>query len=138
MADELIDPRVVQALALVCPAFWPRHTGLTPAELIVAVRVPPPPEGLGSAYLRLSARSKVDMSAVGVAAALLLRDGRVRAAHLALASVAPTPLRCERSNGTLLLQRNKAWLRWPRKRPANVPIATLLHCVHAASRNTQN
>ncbi|MBI4798088.1 MAG: xanthine dehydrogenase family protein subunit M [Desulfarculus sp.] len=68
---------------------------LEPGEIITAITVPPPPPKSGSAYQRLSARSQVDICAVGVAASLSL-DGQGRLAHcrLACASVAPTPLRC--------------------------------------------
>jgi carbon-monoxide dehydrogenase medium subunit len=68
---------------------------LEPLEIIEAIRVPDPPPRSGSAYLRLSARSKVDIAAVGVAGFLNLDlEGRVIRCRLALASVAPTPLRC--------------------------------------------
>ncbi|MBI5521141.1 MAG: xanthine dehydrogenase family protein subunit M [Desulfarculus sp.] len=68
---------------------------LEPGEIITAITVPPPAPKSGSAYQRLSARSKVDICAVGVAANLSLDgQGRVVTCHLACASVAPTPLRC--------------------------------------------
>jgi len=68
---------------------------LEPLEVIEAIRVPDPPPRCGSAYIRLSARSKVDIAAVGVAGFLNLDlEGRVIRCRLALASVAPTPVRC--------------------------------------------
>ncbi len=68
---------------------------LEPGEIITAIRLPAPAPMSGSTYLRLSARSQVDICAVGVAGSLTLGpDGRVTACRLALASVAPTPLRC--------------------------------------------
>ncbi len=63
-------------------------------EMIEAIRVPSPPPGAGSCYLRISARSKVDIAAVGVAAMVVLDpSGGILAARIALGAVAPTPLR---------------------------------------------
>ena len=73
----------------------PGLTVLEPLEIIEAIRVPDPPPRSGSAYIRLSARSKVDIAAVGVAGFLNLDlEGKVIRCRLALASVAPTPVRC--------------------------------------------
>jgi carbon-monoxide dehydrogenase medium subunit len=66
-----------------------------PGELLTAIVVPAPPPCSGSCYERLSARSRVDMAAVGVAALVALApDGVVATVRLALSAVAPTPLRC--------------------------------------------
>jgi carbon-monoxide dehydrogenase medium subunit len=67
---------------------------LESGELVVAIHVPVPPEGSGSAYQRISARSRVDMAAAGVAGLLVLGEGgsRIDRARLALTAVAPTPL----------------------------------------------
>ncbi len=73
----------------------PGLTVLEPLEMVEAIRVPAPPPRSGSAYMRLSARSKVDIAAVGVAGFLNLDlQGRVIRCRLALAAVAPTPVRC--------------------------------------------
>jgi carbon-monoxide dehydrogenase medium subunit len=68
---------------------------LEPGEIITAITLPAPAPMSGSAYQRLSARSQVDICAVGVGGYVALEpDGRVAVCRLALASVAPTPLRC--------------------------------------------
>ena len=73
----------------------PREVDLDPAEVLVAIHVPTPAPGARSVYLRMSARSRVDMAAAGAAALLVLDSkGRVDGARLALTAVAPTPLRC--------------------------------------------
>lgn len=73
----------------------PGLTVLEPLEMVEAIRVPAPPPRSGSAYMRISARSKVDIAAVGVAGFLNMDlGGRVIRCRLALASVAPTPVRC--------------------------------------------
>ena len=73
----------------------PKQVMLGPDELLEEIRVPPPPPRCGAAYLRLSARSHVDMAAVTVAGLLALDEsGQVDRARLALGAVGPTPLRC--------------------------------------------
>lgn len=68
---------------------------MEPMEILEAIRVPSPPQRSGSAYLRLSARSKVDIAGVGVAGFLALdMQGAIIKSRLALSSVAPTPVRC--------------------------------------------
>lgn len=63
-------------------------------EVIEAIRVPAPMQRTGSSYHRLSARSKVDIAAVGVASCLVTSmAGEILAARVALSSVAPTPVR---------------------------------------------
>ncbi|MFZ5587273.1 MAG: FAD binding domain-containing protein [Thermodesulfobacteriota bacterium] len=78
---------------------------LEPGEIIVAVRAPAPRPGSASQYLRLSARSQVDIAAVGVAGLVVLGpDGRVAHCRLALSAVAPTPLRCRQAEDLLIGQ----------------------------------
>ncbi len=83
----------------------PGLTVAEPMEIIEAIRVPAPPLRSGSAYLRVSARSKVDIAAVGVAAALNLDlEGRVIGVRIALAAVGPTPLRARQAEDMLMEQ----------------------------------
>ena len=84
--------------------FWtgPGLQVLEPWEIIEAIRVPSPPQRSGSCYQRISARSQTDIAAVGVAAFLALDlEGRILKARLALAAVAPTPLRAEEAEAML-------------------------------------
>ncbi|MBC8328135.1 MAG: xanthine dehydrogenase family protein subunit M [Planctomycetes bacterium] len=71
----------------------PRRTAREPEELISSVLVPPPDPALRTVFLKFSPRSKVDISAVSVAAALRLEDGLARAVGIFLGTVAPTPMR---------------------------------------------
>lgn len=73
----------------------PSRVDRKPTELVERLEIPLPSALAGSAYLRLSARSRVDMAAVSVAARVQLDDGgKIAAARLAIGAVAPTTLRC--------------------------------------------
>jgi CO/xanthine dehydrogenase FAD-binding subunit len=75
---------------------------MEPMEIMEAIRVPSPPQRSGSCYMRLSARSKVDIAGVGVAGFLALdMDGGIIKCRLALSSVAPTPVRCPEAEAML-------------------------------------
>jgi carbon-monoxide dehydrogenase medium subunit len=87
----------------------PGQTVLAPGEIIEAVEVPGLPPTSGSSYRRLSARSKVDIGAVGVAGLVGLDgDGRIEVCRLALAAVAPTPIRCPEAEAMLAGQSPEA------------------------------
>lgn len=82
---------------------------IEPGEILVAIAVPVPPLRARSAFRRLSARSKVDVAAVNVAALVELdAQGTVATARVALGSVAPTPLRCADGEAALIGRRPEA------------------------------
>jgi carbon-monoxide dehydrogenase medium subunit len=72
----------------------PGETALGLGEIVTAVEVPVPPARSGASYRHLSARGRVDLSAVGTAAFVSLDEeyARVREVRIALGGVAPTPL----------------------------------------------
>lgn len=81
----------------------PGSVDLAPGDLITAVHLPTVPPRSGSAYQRLSARSRVDMAAAGVAALVALDgDGRIAAARIGLSAVSPTPMRCPEAESLLV------------------------------------
>jgi carbon-monoxide dehydrogenase medium subunit len=82
----------------------PGQTALAPGELLVGLTVPKPAAGSGSAYLRHVPRREMDIAVVGVAVQLQLEgDGRtVKDARVALASVAPTPIRSPQAEQALI------------------------------------
>lgn len=86
-------PRGERRLAL--GAFFAnvRQTVLAPDELLVELVVPPPGPRSGGSYLRHTPRRELDIAVVGVASQVALADGRCAKARIALAAVAPTPLR---------------------------------------------
>jgi xanthine dehydrogenase YagS FAD-binding subunit len=70
-----------------------RENVLQPGELLTEVRLPPPPPGARSAYLKQGQRESTDWPLADVAVALVLEGGVVKQARVALGAAAPTPLR---------------------------------------------
>lgn len=72
----------------------PGRNVLKPGELLVTLKMPPPPARFGARYQRFIPRNEMDIAVVGVAAAVTLDESKAKciAARIALAAVAPTPL----------------------------------------------
>lgn len=80
----------------------PGATVLEKGELLKEVVVAPLAEHTGSAYVRHIPRGAMDISVVGVAAAVSLNpDGTIGQARIALGAVAPTPMRARDAEGLL-------------------------------------
>lgn len=79
-------------------------TGLQPDEVLTEVRFPAIASGTGSAFQEL-VRRKGDFAIVAAAATVQVgADGQCREAHLALAGVAPTPIRARAAEEMLVGQ----------------------------------
>ena len=79
-----------------------RQTVLGPDELLVEFVIPSPGPRSGGSYLRHTPRRELDIAVVGVASQVTLRDGGVCAkARIALAAVAPVPLRATAAEQSL-------------------------------------
>lgn len=98
---ELASGRGTRMLDLAEVFLGPSKTALAPDELLVRIHVPPPPKGTGTAYRCISARSKVDVSSVSVAAHVACEDGTIREARIVLGAVGPTPLRATKAEELL-------------------------------------
>ena len=70
-----------------------RRTVLAPDELLLDIVVPAPAPHSGGSYRRHTPRRELDIAVVGVASQLVLSDGVCTTARIALAAVAPTPVR---------------------------------------------
>jgi CO/xanthine dehydrogenase FAD-binding subunit len=70
-----------------------RQTVLAPDELLVELAVPAPGAHSGGNYLRHTPRRELDIAVVGVASQLTLANGVCTKARIALAAVAPVPVR---------------------------------------------
>jgi carbon-monoxide dehydrogenase medium subunit len=82
------------------------ETALRPGELVVAVEVPFPPPGTGSAFHKFLPRTADDYATVAVAATLTLTpDGVCGAARIGLGALGPTPLRARDAEAILIGER---------------------------------
>lgn len=72
-----------------------RENILQPGELLTAVTLPSPADGQRSIYLKAREREAGDFALVSVAAALVVEDGVIGEASVALGGVAPTPYRSQ-------------------------------------------
>ncbi len=79
----------------------PGTNALNDAEILVAVRIPPPPRGRRTEFIKHSPRSKVDISAVSVMVAMLLVDGIATEVDIFLGTVGPTPMRARNAENVL-------------------------------------
>jgi CO/xanthine dehydrogenase FAD-binding subunit len=71
----------------------PGRTVLGAGDILVAIHLPLPAPRSGDAYLRLTPRTEMDIAIVGAAVSVTVDDAGVcRAARVALAAVAPTPI----------------------------------------------
>jgi carbon-monoxide dehydrogenase medium subunit len=89
----LVSPRGQRRVPLAAFFLGVRRTVLAPDELLLEIAVPAPGSHSGGNYLRHTPRRELDIAVVGVASQITLADGKCRTARIALASVAPTPVR---------------------------------------------
>jgi carbon-monoxide dehydrogenase medium subunit len=81
----------------------PGRLALAPTELVTALHLPAPAASLRAKYLKFSPRSKVDIAAVNLTAALDFdHDENVTSADLFLGTVAPIPMRAKEAAAALL------------------------------------
>ena len=78
-----------------------RRTVLAPDEVLVEIVIPAPGPGSGGTYVRHTPRRELDIAVVGVASQLTIRDGTCVKARIALAAVAPVPLRATAAEARL-------------------------------------
>lgn len=79
----------------------PGQTALGPGELLKGVWIPALPSGAGMAFEKLGKRKALTISVVNGAALLVVADGHIQQARLALGAVAPTVVRCPASEEAL-------------------------------------
>ncbi len=83
----------------------PGRTNLAEGEILVRIELPAPPQKSAAHYIRFTPRREMDIAVVGSGAWIALdSSNRVTAARIALASVAPTPIRSCSAEAALLNQ----------------------------------
>lgn len=83
----------------------PGRTSLASGEIVTAVLVPPRSARSAGRYLRMTPRREMDIAVAGAAACISLDDsGVIASARIALASVAPTPVRTPSAEAALIGQ----------------------------------
>ena len=80
----------------------PGRTTLASGEILVSISVPAPSKGFGARYIRFIPRNEMDIAVAGAGVSVQLNNGKVQAARVALASVAPTPLFVEAAGNALV------------------------------------
>ncbi len=81
----------------------PGKTAIRPGEFLLRIEIPPTPKGAAGRYLKLGRNAHGDLSIVGVAA-MAYPDKKSKSGYsfrLALASVAPTPIRVPQAEAIL-------------------------------------
>ncbi len=79
-----------------------RDTELPSGALITAVEIPPPPSGARSTYRKVRDRASYAFALTSVAAELVVDDGSVTSARIALGGVAHKPWRARRAEEVLV------------------------------------
>lgn len=69
-----------------------RQTVLQQGELLVSLHFPSPQSNEGANYMRFIPRNEMDIAVAGVGCSVVLDNGNIKSAKIALSSVAPTPL----------------------------------------------
>jgi carbon-monoxide dehydrogenase medium subunit len=94
-ACRIVGPAGERLVPLAQFCLGPGHTALQPAELLVALHLPPPPPRAGALYIKHSPRSTMDIATVGVASVVALGEQSevCQEVKIALGAVAPTVVR---------------------------------------------
>ena len=88
----------------------PGVTALAAGEIVKEIRLPPPPSGERSVYLKLASRGRMDLAVVGVAVTVVVGNGVFQQVRIGLGSAAPIPVRATQAEMALKGQRVSAEL----------------------------
>jgi len=99
---RILGPDGVRTALLEHFCTGPGRTVLQDGELVTHVQVPAPAPRTGKVYVKHGRRIEMELATVGVAATVTLdARGALADARIALAAVAPTPLRARAAEGAL-------------------------------------
>ena len=103
---EIAGPAGRRIVAIESIPRSPGQSVLAPGEIVVALLLPPSPARHAARYLRMTPRREMDIAVAGAGACLTLdAAGVITHARIALASVAPTPIRAPSAEASLIGQR---------------------------------
>ncbi len=104
---EIAGPAGRRIVAIESIPRSPGQSMLAPGEIVVAILLPPPAARQAARYLRMTPRREMDIAVAGVGAFIELdaATGIIASARVALASVAPTPIRAAAAEAVLIGQR---------------------------------
>ncbi len=104
---RVVGPRGERCLPVEHLFAGPRRSVLVPDEVLADLSIPAPEPRSGGVYLKMANRPTMDITFVGVAVTVVLSpsgravDAPIQSARIALASVAPTPIRARAAEGLL-------------------------------------
>lgn len=94
---KISGPKGERTIALEKFFVGPGETALQNGEMLTEIQVPNPPAHTIGVYLKLPARTAIDIAIVGVAVIVRLNSSKIIDAKIALGAVAPTPIRARKA-----------------------------------------
>jgi carbon-monoxide dehydrogenase medium subunit len=88
----------------------PGLTAMEPGEILASIFVRLPPHRSGTSYKHMSARGKVDISAVGVGVMIAMDGETIQEARIAMGAVGPIPMRAVKAEKVLRGKRAESGL----------------------------
>ncbi len=98
---NVIGPGGTREIAVEDFCTAPGESALKSDEMLVSLHFPAPKPNVGVRYIRFIPRNEMDIAVAGVGVSVELENGSFKAARVALASVAPTPLFVKEAGDTL-------------------------------------
>ena len=89
---KIVGPDGTREVAAEDMCTAPGQNQMRRGEMLVSMHFPPPEPGSGAHYMRFIPRNEMDIAVAGAGVSVVLDNGTLKEARVALASVAPTPL----------------------------------------------
>jgi carbon-monoxide dehydrogenase medium subunit len=89
---RLVGPNGAREVPIEDICAGPGQTIIQSDEILVSLHFPSPTENSGANYMRFIPRNEMDIAVAGAGTSVVLENGNIKSARVALAAVAPTPL----------------------------------------------
>ncbi len=89
---RLVGPNGTREVPIEDICAGPGQTIIQSDEILVSLHFPSPIENSGANYMRFIPRNEMDIAVAGAGTSVVLENGNIKSARVALAAVAPTPL----------------------------------------------